>query len=97
MDVQNAIPRTRLGDPPYDRGHLQVEMPVKGRSRFVAVAERDRHGRMAWRVVWDGNHESKAGQLRHRRCLRCDAYARMVEVLRHGRRGVQADLFCGSG
>jgi len=24
----------------------------------------------------------------------CDAYTRMVEVLRHGRRGVQADLFC---
>ena len=30
-------------------------MPAKGRSRFVAIAERDRHGRMAWRVVWDGN------------------------------------------
>ncbi len=88
---------TRLGDPLYDRGHLQVEMPVKGRSRFVAIAERDRHGRMTWRVVWDGNHESKAGQLRHRRALRCDAYARMVEVLRHGRRGLQTDLFCGSG
>ena len=88
---------TRLGDPPWDRGHLQVEMPIKGRSRFVAIAERDRHGRMAWRVVWDGNHDSKAGQLRHRRCLQCDAYARMVEVLRHGRRGVQADLFCQPG
>ena len=71
-------------------------MPVKGRSRFVAVAERDEHGRMVWRVVWDGN-DSKAGQLRHRRCLQCNAYARMVEVLRHGRRGVQADLFCHSG
>jgi len=87
----------RLRDPPYDRGHIQVEMSVKGRSRFVAVAEHDRHGRMAWRVVWDGNHESKAGQLRHRRALRCGAYARMVEVLRHGRRGVQADLFCRLG
>lgn len=88
---------TRLGAPPHDRGHLRVEMPVKGRSRFMAIAKRDRHGRMAWRVVWDGNHESKAGQLRHRRALRCYAYARMVEVLRHGRRGLQADLFCGSG
>ena len=88
---------SRLGDPPYDRGHLQIEMPVKGRSRFVAIAERDRQGRMAWRVVWDGNHDSKAGQLRHRRCLQCDAYARMVEVLRHGRRGVQGDLFCPLG
>ncbi len=88
---------SRLGDPPHDRGHLQVEMPVKGRSRFVAIAERDRHGRMAWRVVWDGNHDSKAGQLRHRRALRCDAYTRMVEVLRHGRHGVQPDLFCRPG
>ena len=87
---------TRLGDPPWDRAHLQVAMPVKGRSRFVAIAERDAHGRMAWRVVWDGN-DSKAGQLRLRRCLQCDAYARMVEVLRHGRRGVQADLFCRTG
>jgi len=60
------------------------------------IAERDRHGRMAWRVVWDGNHE-KAGQLRHQRCLHCDAYARMVKVLRHVRRGVQADLFCRLG
>ena len=94
---------SRLGDPPYDRGHLQIEMPVTakprsglrgGRSRFVAIAERDRHGRMAWRVVWDGNHDSKAGRLRYRRALQCDAYARMVEVLRHGCRGVQADLFC---
>ena len=87
---------TRLGDPPWDRGHLQVEMPVKGRSRFVAIAERDRHGRMAWRVVWDGN-DSKAGQLRHRRCLQCDAYARMIEVLRHGRCCMQMDLFCRPG
>ncbi len=86
----------RLGDPPWDHGHLQVEMPVKGRSRFVAIAERARHGRMVWRVVWDGN-DSKAGQLRHRSCLQGDTYTRMVDVLRHGRRGVQADLFCHSG
>ena len=96
---------SRLGDPPGDRGHIRVEMPVTAkprsglrgaRSRFVALAERDHHGRMTWRVVWDGN-DSKAGQLRHRRCLQCDAYARMVEVLRHGRRGVQGDLFCPLG
>jgi len=86
---------TRLGDPPYDRGHVQVEMPVKGRSRFVAIAERDHHGRMAWRTVWDGN-ESKAGLLRLRRCLRCDAYQRMMDVLCRGRSGVQSDLFCGA-
>jgi len=86
----------RLGDPPHDAGHLQIDMPIKGRSRFVAIAERDIHGRMGWRWVWDGNH-SKAGLAQHRRALRCDAYARMVEVLRHGRRGVQADLFCRPG
>lgn len=63
----------------------------------MAIAERDCHGRMAWCVVWDGNHESKAGQLRHRRCLQCDAYARVMDVLRHGRRDVQPDLFCRPG
>ncbi len=63
---------------------------------FVAIAERDAQSRMIWRWVWDGNG-SEAGGARHRRALRCNAYARMVEVLRHGRRGVQADLFCGSG
>ena len=96
---------TRLGDPPHDAGHIQIEMPITakprsglraGRSCFVAIAERDERGRMAWRWVWDGN-QSKAGLARHRRALRCDAYTRMVEVLRHGRRGVQADLFCDPG
>ena len=87
---------TRLGDPPHDAGHIQVEMPIKGRSRFVAIGQRDEHGRMAWQWVWDGN-ESESGQARHRRALRCDAYARMVEVLSHGCRGVQADLFCRQG
>ncbi len=87
---------TRLGDPPHDAGHIEIDMPIKGRSRFVAIAERDAHGRMAWRWIWDGN-DSEAGQLRHRRALQCDAYTRMVEVLRHGRRGVQADLFCPLG
>jgi len=84
---------TRLGDPPFDRGHIQVEMPIKGRSRFVAITERGWHGRMEWEVVWDGN-EAAAGLTRHRRCLQCDDYARMMEVLRRGRLGVQADLFC---
>ena len=84
---------TRLGDPPHNRGQIQVEMPIKGRSRFAAIAERDWRGRMTWRWVWDGN-DTDAGRQRYRRALRCDAYARMVEVLRHGRPGVQADLFC---
>lgn len=84
---------TRLGDPPWDCGHIQVDMPIKGRSRFVAIAERDRSGRMAWRHVWDGN-DSEAGRQRHRLAMRCDAYARMTEVLRRGRPGVQGDLFC---
>jgi len=84
---------TRLGDPPHDCGHIQVDMPIKGRSRFVAIAKRGRRGHMEWKVVWDGN-ESDAGLKRHRRCLQCDDYARMMEVLRRGRLGVQADLFC---
>ena len=84
---------TRLGDPPFERGHIQVEMPIKGRSRFVAMAERDGLGRMQWRAVWDGN-DSEAGLRRYRRALRCDAYARMAEILRRGRLGVQTDLFC---
>ncbi len=87
---------TRLGDPPHDRGHLQIEMPIKGRSRFAAIAQRDWRGRMTWRWVWDGN-DSDAGRQRYRRALRCDAYARMVEVLRRGRSNVQADLFCHTG
>ena len=48
---------------------IQIEMPIKGRSRFVAIAQRDERGRMAWRWVWDGN-QSKAGLARHRRALR---------------------------
>jgi len=87
---------TRSGDPPYERGHIQIDMPVKGRSRFIAIAERGWRGRMEWRVGWDGN-DSAAGLQRHRRCLQCDDYARMMQVLRHGRRGVQADLFCRLG
>ena len=31
----------RLGDPPHDAGHIQIETPIKGRSRFVAIAQRD--------------------------------------------------------
>ena len=96
---------TRLGDPPHDAGHIQIDMPITakphsglrgGRSRFVAIAQRDKCGRMTWRWVWDSN-ESESGRARHRRALRCDAYARMVEVLRHGRHGVQGDLFCRLG
>jgi len=46
--------------------------------------------------VLTGN-DTDAGRQRYRRALRCDAYARMVEVLRRGRPGVQADLFCHTG
>jgi len=84
---------SRLGDPPHDCGQIQIEMPIKGRSRFAAIAERDWRGRMTWRWVWDGN-DTDAGRQRYRRALRCDAHARMVEVLRRGRPNVQADLFC---
>ena len=87
---------SRLGDLPCDAGHLLVEMPIKERSHFVAIAECDERGRMAWRWVWDGD-DSEAGRTRHRRALHCDAYSRMVEVLGHGRRGAQGDLFCHLG
>ena len=83
---------TRSGDPPYDRAQIQVDMPVKGRSRFVAIAERGWRGRMEGRVVWVGI-DSVAGAKRHRRCLQCADYARMMEVLRRGRLSMQADLF----
>jgi len=48
---------------------------------------------MTWRWVRDGN-DSQSRQTWHHRALQCDADARMVEVLRHGRRGVQGDVFC---
>ncbi|GAV36865.1 hypothetical protein ROTAS13_04554 [Roseomonas sp. TAS13] len=83
---------TRLGDPPHDRGHIQVEMPVKGRARFVLQGGRGEDGRMHWRSVWDGN-ESKAGRKRFFRAVATPAYAAMVRVLRDGRRTVQPDLF----
>lgn len=51
---------SRLGDPPHDCGQIQIEMPIKGRSRFAAIAERDWRGRMTWRWVWDG-HDSDTG------------------------------------
>ena len=35
------VRRTRLGDPLHDRVHFQAEMLIKGRSRFVVIAERD--------------------------------------------------------
>ena len=84
---------TRQGDPPEDRGHLQVDMPIKGRSRFVAVAERTASGALAWRLVWDGN-DSAAGLRRRRRAEATEDYRRLVETLRGGRPGIQTDLFC---
>jgi hypothetical protein len=83
---------TRLGDPPHDRGHIQVEMPVKGRARFVLQGERGEDGRMHWRSVWDGN-ESEAGRKRFARAIATSAYATMSRILRDGRRLLQPDLF----
>ena len=83
---------TRLGDPPYERGHIQVEMPVKGRARFVLAGERTDAGRMHWRSMWDGN-ESKAGLKRYAKSVATDAYAKMVRVMRDGRMFPQQDLF----
>lgn len=82
---------TRLGDPPHERGHIQVEMPVKGRARFVLQGERE-NGRMRWNCRWDGN-ESKAGQRRFRKAIATPAYATMARILRDGHHRVQRDLF----
>ncbi len=83
---------TRLGDPPHERGHIQVEMPVKGRARFVLQGERTKGGRMHWRSAWDGN-DSKAGLKRYARSVATPAYAAMVRIMRDGRRFSQPDLF----
>lgn len=82
---------TRLGDPSHQRGHIQVEMPVKGRARFVLIGE-PRHGTIGWRAVWDGN-DSKPGLRRRRLSEATEAYRRMRDALRTGRRSVQPDLF----
>jgi hypothetical protein len=84
---------TRLGDPSWDKGHIQIDLPFKGRSRFVAIAQRTDEGNvMHWRLVWDGN-DSKAGLKRYARATRSDEYARIRRVLHNGHYGVQGDLF----
>jgi hypothetical protein len=85
---------TRLGDPPWDRGHIQIDLPFKGRSRFIAIADRDgaRTGGMTWRLVWDGN-DSKAGQKRHARAVRSEEYQHIIRILCVGCTNVQFDLF----
>ena len=82
---------TRSGDPPHQLGHIQVVMPVKGRARFVLIRE-PRHGTTGWRAVWDGN-DSKPGLRRRRLSEATEAYRRMRDALRTGRRSVQPDLF----
>ncbi len=86
---------TRLGDPPWDRGHIQIDLPFRGRSRFVAMCERAPGGGMTWRLVWDGN-ESKAGLRRYRTAVQSPEYGRILQVLRDGRSGLQADFFVGT-
>ena len=83
---------TRLGDPPDGQAHIQIDMPVKGRSRFVAIAERIEAGTLSWRLVWDGNH-SEAGLRRKRRAEATEDYHKLRTALRDGRQGVQSDLF----
>lgn len=82
---------TRLGDPAHERGHIQVEMPVKGRARFVLIGKTS-EGVTSWRAVWDGN-DSKAGLKRRRQSEATEAYQLMLTAMREGRRRVQADLF----
>lgn len=83
---------TRLGDPAHERGHIQVEMPVKGRARFVLIGERTTGNRMHWRSAWNGN-ESKAGLKRYAKSVATPAYAAMMRIMREGRRIAQPDLF----
>ena len=83
---------TRLGDPPEDRAHIQIDMPIKGRSRFVAIAEPAGDGAIDWRLVWDGN-DSKAGLRRKRQAEATSEYERLVATLRVGRPVMQPDLF----
>ncbi len=84
---------TRLGDPPEDRAHIQIDMPIKGRSRFVAIAECSDGGGIDWRLAWDGN-DSKTGLRRKRQAEATSEYERLVTTLRVGRPIVQPDLFC---
>jgi hypothetical protein len=85
---------TRLGDPPWGRGHIKIDLPFKGRSCFVAIANRDgpSTGRMIWRLVWDGN-DSKAGRQRYARAVQSEEYQHICRVLRVGRTYVQFNLF----
>ncbi|MHB0727830.1 hypothetical protein ACX4MZ_10675 [Roseomonas mucosa] len=83
---------TRLGDPPHERGHIQVEMPVKGRAHFLLQGARGEDGQMRWLSLWGGN-DSKAGQQRYRKAVATPAYGTMIRILRDGRRLIQTDLF----
>ncbi|SHK12244.1 hypothetical protein SAMN02745194_04235 [Roseomonas rosea] len=74
---------TRLGDPAHARGHIQVDMPVKSRARFVLIGEAS-DGVTEWRAVWDGN-DSKAGLKRRRQSEATDAYRLMLTAMREGR------------
>jgi hypothetical protein len=59
---------TRLGGPPWNKGHIHIDLPQNGRGRFIAIGERSRTHRMEWRLVWDGNG-SKAGLKRYLRTV----------------------------
>ncbi len=87
---------TRLGDPPWDRGHIQIDLPFRGRSRFIAIGERAANGVMRWRLVWDGN-DSKAGRRRYNTAIRSEQYTRILQVMDSGKSGVQRDLFVKEG
>ncbi|BFL66260.1 hypothetical protein [Roseomonas mucosa] len=83
---------TRSGDPPYAAAHIQVDMPVKGRARFVLIGEQGQ-GTTGWRAVWDGSNDSEPGLRRRRLSEATEAYRRMRDALRTGRRSIQPDLF----
>ncbi len=65
-----------------------VDLPLKGRSRFIAIGTRSASGAMAWRFVWDGN-ETKAGLKRFQRAVSAGFLRQLEATIREGRHGVQ--------
>jgi hypothetical protein len=77
---------TRLGDPTWDRGSIQIDLTMKGRARFHAEAVRDDMGTMRWQLSWDGNY-SRAGQRRLRAAMQREEYRLLKGVIAVGLSG----------
>lgn len=64
---------TRLGDPEWDLGTIQIDIQEPKPARFDAIAERAPTGVMVWRLRWGGNC-STAGIRRYNAACRSDKY-----------------------